>query len=172
MSISPMDLHVGTDMVLGWDWILNSNLAQFYRQGHMQIASGLDQVKINLVPSANSTNVAATSAASRLIGQGEIRQLLRQVVPYDLPPTAQDPGGATQLVARTSSSGWSKPLTADHTALAAMEAENRQQRRIGRRLGGPDPTCPTPFLDGVELLRYGTELHLALLRYGTELHLA
>ena len=64
----------------------------------------------------------------------------------------------------TRSKGWSRPAHADHADLAALEAADRQAARERRRHGGPSRAAPPlagRFVDGVEMLRDGTELHLA-----------
>ena len=52
----------------------------------------------------------------------------------------------------------------DQAELAALEAAARQAARTRRRRGGPSRVAPPVdgrFVDGVEVLRDGTELHLA-----------
>ena len=63
------------------------------------------------------------------------------------------------------SSGLSRPVGADHAELAALKAghvEHRQAARARHRPGRPpDPTTTRRFADGVEVLKDGTEMHLA-----------
>ena len=64
----------------------------------------------------------------------------------------------------TPSPGWSRPTQADHAELAALEAAERQAARDRRRNGGPSRAAPPlagRFAGGMEVLRDGTELHLA-----------
>jgi hypothetical protein len=61
-----------------------------------------------------------------------------------------------------SSSGWSRPLYADHAELATVEAAAVQAARNRRRPGRPPaPHYVDRFADSVEVLKDGTELHLA-----------
>ena len=99
-----------------------------------------------------------------MIGHGEFRQLLRQLAP-ELPEGAASPPGPTSppppATPRTST-GWSRPLHADHAELAAVEAAIARAARARRRPGRlPEPRCAGRFADGVEVLKDGTELHLA-----------
>jgi hypothetical protein len=55
-------------------------------------------------------------------------------------------------------------VQADHAELAALEAAERSAARERRRHGGPSPAPPRldhRFAGGLEVLRDGTELHLA-----------
>ncbi len=55
-------------------------------------------------------------------------------------------------------------MQADHAELAALEAAERSAARERRRHGGPSrapPRLDGRFAEGVEVLRDGTELHLA-----------
>ena len=71
------------------------------------------------------------------------------------PPPALAPPAA-------GSSGWSRPVQADHAELAALEAAQRRVARERRRRDFGNESIPTClFTDGREVLRDGTELHLA-----------
>ncbi len=104
-----------------------------------------------------------------VIGHGEFRRLLRQAVVSDdrLPGSADVTGEAPASVPGPSgpwSKGWSRPAQADHAELAAIKAAERQAARERRRHGGPSRVAPRldgRFAGGVEVLRDGTELHLA-----------
>ena len=146
MSMLPMELHVGTELILGWDWISSHKLEQLYPDGRAQATSGSGQVSLDL---HRKRPRDADTGLGVLIDHSEFRRMLRQVVPSESPIR----------VAATSNSGWSKPLQADHAELAALEATARQRGRIRRGLGGDTP-C---FSEGVEVLKDGTELHLASL---------
>jgi len=106
------------------------------------------------------------------MGHGEMRRLpvLRQIVRDDPAP----PEGFAAIAAAaaleapptvpTSSSEWSRPRQVDHADIAALEAAERQAARDRRRHGGPSRVPPPlggRFLGGMEVLRDGTELHLA-----------
>ena len=141
-----MALHVGTELILGRDWISSHKLEQLYPDGPAQVTSGSGQVSLDL---HRKRPRDADTGLGVLIDHSEFRRMLRQVVPSESPIR----------VAATSNSGWSKPLQADHAELAALEATARQRGRIRRGLGGDTP-C---FSEGVEVLKDGTELHLASL---------
>jgi hypothetical protein len=165
MSISPMDMDVGDDLILGWDWISSHDLQNLFQAGQVGLRSGPAQLQLALLPAAARPPPAALSM---VIGHGELRRLLRQIVRDDapavstaiaVPPPASPPG---PLGAR--SKGWSRPVLADHAELAALEAAERQAARERRRHGGPSRVAPRldgRFAEGVEVLRDGTELHLA-----------
>ena len=102
-----------------------------------------------------------------MIGHGEFRRLLRQIereppVEPHTPPTPPPPPHPSLAAALRGSTGWSRPLYADHAMLAAAEAAALQAARARRRPGRPpEPRCAGRFMDGVEVLKDGTELHLA-----------
>ena len=164
MSVSPMDMDVGDDLILGWDWISSHDLQHLFQAGQVDLLSGSAQLQLALLPSAARPPPASLST---VIGHGELRRLLRQIVsddppasPAATPPVAPGPGGAR-------SKGWSRPAQADHAELAALEAAAREAARARRRHGGPSRAAPPlagRFVGGVEVLRDGTELHLASFR--------
>jgi len=168
MSVSPMDMDVGDDLILGWDWISSHDLRHLFVAGQVSLRSGPALLQLDLLP-------AAARPASRtlaVIGHGEFRRLLRQIE-RETPPdpaaahvqVAPGPDTSSAATTRTSpsrSSGWSRPLYADHAELAALEAAHRQATRARRRPGRPpEPSTAGRFADGVEVLKDGTELHLA-----------
>ena len=146
MSMSPMELHVGTELILGWDWISSHKLEHLYPDGRALATSGVAPVPLDLHRRRPRGEDAGLGV---LLDHGEFRRMLRQVVP----------SVAVSGTTATSNSGWSKPLWADHAGLAALEATARQRGRIRRGLGGEPPR----FAEGVEVLQDGTELHLASL---------
>lgn len=103
-----------------------------------------------------------------MIGHCESRRLLRQIERADDAPI--DPCAAQALRAsstpattgpRLRSSGWSRPVAADHTELAALEDAQRQAARARRRRGAmPAPLSAGCFIDCMERLKDGPELHL------------
>jgi hypothetical protein len=68
----------------------------------------------------------------------------------------------TPLPIPGSSTGWSRPVFAEHAELAAAEAVQLQAARARRRPGRPAELRPIDlFATGMEVLKDGTELHLA-----------
>ena len=94
------------------------------------------------------------------MGHGEFRRLPRQLEGV----VQERPGGLTLSPAQAlqgRSTGCSRPLHADHADLAALESAQRQAAHARRRPGlPPEPLCADRFVDGEELLKDGTELHL------------
>ncbi len=109
---------------------------------------------------------------------GELRRLLRQIVRHDLPEDTTSVHVAIEATRPTQgqqglrSKGWSRPAAADHAELAAFEAGERQAARECRRHGGPSHALRLTdrFVDGMEVLRDGTELHLASLQTCSAAH--
>jgi hypothetical protein len=77
MSVSPMDLDVGDDLILGWDWISSHNLRHLYQA---YFRSGSAQLQLALLPPAARPPPATLST---VIGHGEFRRLIRQIVRDD-----------------------------------------------------------------------------------------
>ena len=160
-----MDMDVGDDLILGWDWISSHDLRHLFQEGRVDLRAGPTRLQLTLLPAAAHPPPATLST---VIGHGELRRLLRQIVRTDQPAgpagvasvslgSIQGPGGAR-------SKGWSRPAQADHAELAAVEAAERQAARERRRCRGPSRVSPSlegRFIDGMELLHDGTELHLA-----------
>ena len=99
MSISPMDMDVGDDLILGWDWISSHDLRNLFHAGQVDLRWGLEQLQLDLLP-ANARLPPAN--ISTVIGHGEFRRLLRQIVQDDpsqsvlaTPLAAGVAGGAT-----------------------------------------------------------------------------
>ena len=168
MSISPMDMDVGDDLILGWDWISSHDLGHLFQAGKVDLRSGPSQLQLDLLPAAARPPPATLST---VMGHGELRRLLRQIVRDD--PTAPLEGSSFVPSAAalgmpspgtTPSPGWSRPRQTDHAELAALEAAERQAARERRRHGGPSrvpPPLAGRFLGWMEVLPDGTELHLA-----------
>ena len=163
LSISPMDMDVGADLILGWDWISSHDLRHLYQAGRVDLRSGPVRLQLALLPAAG-----APASLSTVMAHGELRRLLRQLVRDDpsatmaavdvVAPAAERGSGGAR------STGWSRPVHADHAALAAREETAWRTARARRRHGGPSrtPTSLTGrFVAGVEVLNDGTELHLA-----------
>ena len=75
MSVSPMDMDVGDDLVLGWDWILSHDLHNLCAPGRVSLRSGPALLQLDLLPA--STRPAAR--ALPVISHGGFRRLLRQI---------------------------------------------------------------------------------------------
>ena len=69
LSVPPMDMDVGADLILGWDWISSHDLHHLYAEGHDRFRSGPDLLprQLDLLPAG------ARPAARTLpvIGHGE-----------------------------------------------------------------------------------------------------
>ena len=160
LSVSPMDMDVGADLILGWDWISSHDLRHLYADGQVCLRSGPALLQLDLLPASARPAARALS----VISHGEFRRLLRQIerespVVADTPP-AQIPPPTPATLHR--STGWSRPLHADHAELAAVEAAAVQAARARRHPGRPpESPCVGRFADGVEALKDGTVLHLA-----------
>jgi hypothetical protein len=105
------------------------------------------------------------------MGRWAFRRLLRQIVRDDpsassaAAPPAPPAVPQGQGSARPRSKGWSRPAQADHAELAALEAAAREAAHERRRPDGRSRVAPSlagRFVGGTEVLRDGTELHLAL----------
>ena len=175
MSVSPMELDAGADLILGWDWISSHDLQHLYAAGTVGIRSGHHEVQLALLPAAARPSPAGAACAATLMGHGTLRRLLRAATP---PPASHEGDSAGPALppppaapsARVRSA-WSKPLFADGAALCAAEAPRRT--RPGRPAGpAPVPGGRACFVDGLAQLADGTELHLASFRPAdADLHL-
>ena len=45
LSISPMDMDVGDDLILGWDWISSHDLRNLFHAGQVDLRSGPAQLQ-------------------------------------------------------------------------------------------------------------------------------
>jgi hypothetical protein len=112
LSILPMDMDVGDDLILGWDWISSHDLQHLYRAGHVDLRSGQEQLQLALLPASARP---APATLSTVIGHGELRRLLRQIVCPDTPAGTVVPAGAPATASETGcarSKGWSRPRPA------------------------------------------------------------
>jgi hypothetical protein len=91
-------MDVGDEQILGWDWISSYDLQNLFQAGQVGLRSGRDQLQLALLPAAARPSPAALST---VIGFGELRRLLRQMVRDDAPavstaiavtPPASPPG--------------------------------------------------------------------------------
>ena len=97
-----------------------------------------------------------------VIGHGEIRLLLRQIERAAPEPAVAALAPLPAQAPPRPSTGWSRPLHADHADLAALECAQRQAAGARRRPGLlPEPHCADRLVEGMEVLQDGTELHLA-----------
>ncbi len=73
MSVSPMDLDVGDNLILSWDWISSHDLRHLYQAGPRQVdlRSGSAQLQLALLPPAARPPPANLST---VIGHGEFRR--------------------------------------------------------------------------------------------------
>ena len=46
MSISPMDMDVGDDLILCWDWISSHDLQHLFQEGQVDLRSGLAKLQL------------------------------------------------------------------------------------------------------------------------------
>ena len=163
ISVSPMDMDVGDDLILGWDWISSHDLRHLYADGRVHLRSGPALLQLDLLPAS----ARPVTRALQVIAHGEFRRLLRQIerpvpVERDPPPAPSAHTGPPPPLLPRRSTGWSRPVDADHAALAAAEATQLQAARARRRPGRPsEPRHTGCFADGMEVLQDGTELHLA-----------
>ena len=75
LSVALLDLDVGDDLMLGWDWISSHNLLLFYVDGRLSLRSGPAQLHMDLLPA--KARLAPRTLA--VIGHGEFRRLFRQI---------------------------------------------------------------------------------------------
>jgi hypothetical protein len=163
LSISRMDMDAGADLLLGWDCISSHDLRHLYQAGRVDIRSGPVRLQLALLPAAG-----APASLSTVMAQGELHRYLGQLVRDDASATM----AAVDMVAPAAElgrggarcTGWPRWVHADYAALAAMEETAWRTAQARRRHGGPSrpPSALTGrFVAGVEVLRDGTELHLA-----------
>ena len=60
MLISPMDMDVGDDLILGWDWISSHDLRHLFVAGRVDLRSGTAQLQLDLLPAAARPTVPAS----------------------------------------------------------------------------------------------------------------
>ena len=87
-----MDMDVGDDLILGWDWISSHDLRHLYVDGRVSLRSGPALLQLDLLPAS----VRPTARTLSVIGHGEFRRLLRQIereppVEPHTPPTPPPP---------------------------------------------------------------------------------
>ena len=64
LSVSPMDLDVGADLILGWDWISSHDLHHLYADGQVRFRSGPDLLQLDLLPAGAGRPPGGAHAAS------------------------------------------------------------------------------------------------------------
>ena len=52
MSVSPMDMDVGDDLILGWDWISSHDLRHLFVAGQVSLQSWPALLQLDLLPAA------------------------------------------------------------------------------------------------------------------------
>jgi hypothetical protein len=70
LSVSPMDMDVGADLILGWDWISSHNLHHFYADGQVRLRSGPALLQLDLLPASACPKAHALS----VINHGAFRR--------------------------------------------------------------------------------------------------
>ena len=88
-----MDMDLGDDLIMGWNWISSHSLYHLFQAGRVDLRSGPAQLQLDLLPAAARPPPATLST---VIGHGELRRLLRQIVRTE---PAADPGPTTALPA-------------------------------------------------------------------------
>jgi hypothetical protein len=68
LSISPMDMDVGDDLILGWDWISSHDLQHLFQAGRVDLRSGPARLQLALLP-AEARPLPAT--LSTVMAHGE-----------------------------------------------------------------------------------------------------
>jgi hypothetical protein len=63
MLISPMDMDVGDDIILGWDWISSHDLQHLFQAGQVGLQLGQAQLQLALLPATARPPPAALSTA-------------------------------------------------------------------------------------------------------------
>ena len=132
MSVSPMDMDVGDDLILGWDWISGHDLHHLHDAGRVCLRSG--PATVQLPPSGPITRKLP------LIGHGAFRRLLQQIEldrypgATDLPPCAD----------AASTAGGSTPRLDGVVTPAACGPRRVRSRRGRSTSGGPRSPSPGP----------------------------
>jgi hypothetical protein len=54
LSISPMDMDVDADLILGWDWISSHDLRHLFQEGSVDLRSGHARLPLTLLPAART----------------------------------------------------------------------------------------------------------------------
>ena len=75
LSVSPMDMDVDDDLILGWDWISSHDLRLLYVDGRVSLRSGPAQLQMDLLPAGARLAPRTLS----VIGHGEFHRLLRKI---------------------------------------------------------------------------------------------
>lgn len=52
LSVSAMDMDVGDDLILGWDWISIHDLRYLYVPSQIYLQSGTARLQLDLLPAA------------------------------------------------------------------------------------------------------------------------
>ena len=72
-----MDMDVGDDLILGWDWISSHDLRNLFHAGQVDLRSGPAQLQLDLLPASARQQPANVAT---VIGHGEFRRLLHQIL--------------------------------------------------------------------------------------------
>ena len=147
-----MDMDVGDDLILGWEWISSYDLRHLYVPRQVGLQSRTARLQLDLLPAALRPPIRALA----VIGHGEFQRLLRQIERADAatidPCMAQalraspipGPTGKTRDTRLSRwSTGWSRPVAADHTEIAALEGNAQRQAARACRRPGAMPVPPS-----------------------------
>ena len=84
ISMSPLALAGGVDLILGWDWIVSHNLRKLYALGEMVVEGPNGTVRVPMerraTPGgcwASAQAVGGQSSGNRLMGHGAFERLIR-----------------------------------------------------------------------------------------------
>ena len=80
-----MDMDVGADLILGWDWISSHDLRHLYVNGRLNLRSGPALLQLDLLP----TSACPAAKTLSVIVHGEFCRFLRQIE-LEIPVAAAD----------------------------------------------------------------------------------
>ncbi len=107
LSVSPMDMDVGADLILGWGLIFSHDLCHLYVDGRLSLQSWHALLQLDFLP----TSSRPATRTLLVIGHREFRRFLLQIergIPAvaDMPPPPIQPPPPAML---RPSTGWSRP---------------------------------------------------------------
>ena len=135
ISMSPLELEGGVDIILGWDWIVSHDLKKLYSLGEM-VAEGPDgTVRVPMERratlgggQASAQAVGGLPGGGRLMGHSAFERLIGQ-------PYAEEENATVAAVTGATKGGmWSRPLQAiGETAARDGGGGCRRAMRCGAR---------------------------------------